>query len=82
MTPDFATLCPRSYLYMEADSMDQCKCATPRFKLPGKSVEAQHHVSHIVTNVRVPGTCCLDFVSNNNFPHDANLAVTCVHRYV
>lgn len=61
--------------------MDQGKCATPRFKVPGKSVDTQHHVQHIVTNVRMPGNACLNFVSNNNFPHDSNLAVTCVHRY-
>lgn len=62
------------------DSMDQSKCAIPWFKSPFKSVKTQYHASTVVTNVRVPGVCCLDVVSNNTFPHDANLAVTCLHR--
>ncbi len=68
------------YMYVEMDSMDQNKCSLPWFKVNPKSVDTQVHVSTVVTNVRIPGRCCLDFLSNNTFPHDANLAVTCLHR--
>ena len=70
----------RRYLYMEVDSMDQQKCAIPWHHTPTADTDSKCHIATVATNVRVPGVCCVDFLSNNNFPHDSNLAVTCVHR--
>lgn len=65
---------------MEIDSMDQQKCALPWFHHPSKEVDSKCHIPTVVTNVRVPGVCCLNYLSNNNFAHDANLTVTVLHK--
>lgn len=70
----------RRYLYVEMDSMDQMKCSLPHFHQPSKDFDHKHAVPNIVTCVRVPGECCLEFVGTNNFAHDANYTVTVLHR--
>ena len=70
------------YLYMEMDSMDQAKCALPHFQGDTKDLDDKATVATVVTNVRVPGVCMLDYVYNNNLPHDSNTNVTILHKYV
>lgn len=61
------------------DSMDQLKMVLPHFHRPPKHFDVMHAVKHIVTCVRVPGRCNLNWVGTNNFPHDSNYTVTVLH---
>ena len=69
------------FAYIEMDSMDQAKCSIPHFRQPHKDFNAQAAVPTILTCARIPGIACLEYVYNNNFPHDANTTVTVLHKY-
>ena len=74
-----ATLHPDKFLYLEMDSMDQNKTSIPHYRTVSKEFDDKAAVSTVVTNVRVPGLCCLNYVYTNNFPHDSNTTVTVLH---
>lgn len=60
--------------------MDQDKVILPHFNRPPKCYDCKSGVKHIITCSLVHGRCCLNWVGNNNFPHDSNYTVTVVHR--
>lgn len=71
---------PHKYISFEVDSMDQVKSAMPQFHRPSKDFVDSAVVKNVVTAVRVPGHCVLEYVYQNNSPHDSSTTFTLIHR--